>query len=195
MLADRVWADDQPVVTPGKCSLEILQSLEWKSFEAPTEAFLNETGPDAGCTPLGADGDVDIDIYSRTEPNRISAIAQCKAWSHPVDVKHVRELYGVMSAKDVNKGYFITSSSFTGDALTFGEADGISLIGGKKLLQIISALSPEKSDKPLQLAVEGDYTTPTCPACGWKLVSRTAQDQVINFGAAAATHAVKVSSI
>jgi len=160
-------------------SLELLQSLEWKRFEALSEALLKEIGLHTRCSDLAAG--IDIEIYSRIEPARVAAIAQCKAWPDPVDEQRVSDFFAVMTAKGVKKGYLITSSSFTDNAKAYGKIDGITLIGGRRLLQLIGALSPEKSDKLLKLATQGDYTTPSCPGCGLKMLTRQAPDSDYQF--------------
>jgi len=39
-------------------------------------------------------------------------------------------------------------------------------------LSLLTRLPPDESQRLLNLAVEGDYTTPTCPACGLKIIPR-----------------------
>jgi len=160
-------------------SMELLQSLEWKRFEELAEALLKEIGLHTRCTDY--DIGIDIEIYSKIEPTRVAAIAQCKACSHLVDVEHVSDFFGLMAAQGIKKGYLITSSSFTDAAITYGNMDGVSLINGKRLLQLIGALCPEKSDKLLKLATEGDFTTPSCPGCGLKMRAIKAPDSDFQF--------------
>ena len=160
-------------------NMELLQSMEWKRFEELSEALLKEIGLHTSCTEFGAD--VDIEIYSKTEERRVAAIVQCKAWSNAVDVQHVSEFFALMATKGIKKGYFITTSSFTESAMAYGKIEGLSLISGRKLLQLISALSPEKSNKLLKLATAGDYTTPSCPDCGTKMHTREAPDSGYQF--------------
>jgi len=80
-----------------------------------------------------------------------------------------------MAAERVTAGVFITSGDFTGEALAFAEGKRLRLISGDKLLSAIKKLSDEKQSQLLNIALEGDYTTPTCPRCGVKMKLRTAR--------------------
>ena len=154
---------------PGVWSMALLLSLEWKRFEELCQALLNDIGLHTGCAPSGSD--VDIEIFSKTEPKRVAAVVWCKVRTHPVALEQVMELHAVMAARGIRKGYFMTTAAFSDDADRFGGTDGLSLISGRKLLQLISALPPVKSDRLLRLATAGDYTVPTCPGCGAKMVA------------------------
>ncbi|RLL52209.1 hypothetical protein D8Y20_07320 [Mariprofundus sp. EBB-1] len=157
---------------PAGWSLELLQSIEWKRFEELCEAVFNEINLLARNTQLGADGGIDIELYDKKSPKNLLAIAQCKAWSNPVGVKHIREFYGVMAASRISKGYFVTTSSFTVDAIEFSKKSKVTLIDGGTVLKLIESRSPDKASALLKLATAGDYTTPTCPVCGQKLIAR-----------------------
>ena len=181
ILADRVRGENQIAPVPTSWSLEVLQSLEWKRFEELCEAVFNEINLLARNTRFGSDGGIDIELYDRNAPDTLVAIAQCKAWSQPVGVKHIREFYGVMVASRISKAYFVSSSSFTPDAIKFSGLSEVTLISGIKLLKLIGSLSAEKSAALLRLATAGDYMTPTCPVCGLKMVSRTASNTGSSF--------------
>lgn len=181
ILADRVYSEDQTVTAPTRWSLELLQSIEWKRFEELCEAVFNEINLVARNTVFGADGGIDIKLYDKNSPDTLVAIAQCKAWSTSVGVKEIREFYGVMVAAKINKAYFVTTSSFTKDAIKFSKTSEVTLINGKQLLKLITSRSPEKSAQLLKLATVGDYTTPTCPSCGLKMVTRTVSNSGNQF--------------
>ena len=48
----------------------------------------------------------------------------------------------------------------------------ISLIDGAALVDKITTLPPETALELLRFATEGDYQTPTCPACAIKMIKR-----------------------
>lgn len=156
-------------------SLGLLRALEWKRFEDLTAAYFGEVGFITKTTGLGADGGVDVKLY-RPEEMKPETLVQCKAWApcQPVGVKAIRELYGVMAADGVARGVFITTSTFTDEALAFARGKALDLIAGEKFLDRILALSAEAQARLLARATEGDYTTPSCPRCGTKMVLRTA---------------------
>jgi len=156
-------------------SLAILISLEWKRFETVCTEYLKLLGHNAKETRIGPDGGVDITIHKDGQEKPV-AIVQCKAWNtYKVGVKPVRELFGIMAAERVTTGLFITSGDFTGEALAFAEGKRLRLIDGDKLLNSITKLSDERQSQLLKLALEGDYTTPTCPRCGIKMKLRSAR--------------------
>jgi len=155
--------------------LELLQKLEWKRFEEVVCGYYHKLGYRSDTTRMGADGGIDILLYDK-DTEIPTVVIQCKAWSHKVGVKPVRELLGVMTANQVNRGIFVTTSNYTTEAKEF--ASGVAnmeLINGCALLERIQELPPEKKDSLMKKATHGDYSTPTCPKCNVKMVSREAK--------------------
>ena len=166
---------------PREWSLEVLQSLEWKRFETVCAEHIRMTGYEPKETRIGADGGVDIWVY-RPGVAKAVGIVQCKAWkSYKVGVKPVRELLGVMAKERVTQGKFITSGEFTAEALAFVEGENLKLITGEMFLASIRKLPAEKQKALLDIAVSGDYRTPTCPQCGVKMTLRQGQGQWRDF--------------
>ncbi|BCR04852.1 hypothetical protein DESUT3_19210 [Desulfuromonas versatilis] len=153
-------------------SLQLLSSLEWKRFETVCAEYLRLIGFAPKETRIGADGGVDIWVY-RQGVEKAVGIVQCKAWTtYRVGVKPVRELYGVMAAEGVANGKFIISGEFSSEALAFAEGKRLELISGKRFVASIRKLSAEKQLQLLNIAIAGDYRTPTCPQCGVKMTLR-----------------------
>lgn len=175
-----VWKDASP--TPpsalpdtSRWSLELLRALEWKRFEQLCAVYfrtlkfrVEEVGP-------GPDDGIDLRLYVGSE-QRPGVLVQCKAWnSWKVGVKEVRELFGVMASEMVAEGIFVTTSTFTEEARQFGRGKNIALIDGEDLLKKIQDLRAEDQAHILRQVTQGDFTTPTCPSCGIKMVRRAAQ--------------------
>lgn len=80
-----------------------------------------------------------------------------------------------MAAEGVNEGIFVTTSTFTRDAAEFARGKNIALIDGADLLRKLQDLPPEDQEHILAAITTGDYTTPTCPSCGIKMVTRVAK--------------------
>ncbi len=159
---------------PTEWSEDLIRTLEWKRFEELCEGFYREKGWTTRATRLGADGGVDIYLYG-TEPEKPLGVIQCKAWNnYRVGVKPVRELYGVMAAEGVELGIFISSGDFTRDARFFADGKRVKLLTGGDLLKLIRNLPEASRERLLRQTTQGDYTTPTCPSCGVKMVRRTA---------------------
>ena len=150
----------------------VLADIEWRRFEAVCEAFYAQAGLTTRSQSHGADGGVDIWLESQhmDQPR----IVQCKHWQgKPVGVKEMREFLGVITANKLRHGTFVTSSTFTADALTFAADNGIQTQDGAALLKLIGQRTPEQQAALLTVAYEGEYWRPTCASCGTKMVERT----------------------
>lgn len=156
---------------PNTWSVKLIQDLEWKRFEELSVAYYLEKGIKAETTQLGADGGIDIKLY-QDDTGKPTAIIQCKSWASQVGVKPIREFLGVMTHEKIAKGFYMTSSSYTNEAIEIAKSNQITLINGEMLLMMIQRLSLTSQEKLLALATSGDYKTPTCPSCGIKMVKR-----------------------
>lgn len=153
-------------------SLNALRALEWKRFELLCAKYYEATGFKATTVSSGADGGIDVKIY-KDAPDKPLAIVQCKAWNtQQIGVKEIRELLGVMVHEKVNRGIFLTTGTYTNEALAFGEANPIQLLDGEAFLVKIRGLPEAQQNELLAFAFDGDYKTPTCPSCGTKMIKR-----------------------
>lgn len=165
-------ASAQARPAPAVWSLEALRMLEWKRFELLCARYYEALGFQARTLAAGADGGVDVTLF-KGDPARPLALVQCKAWNaRQVGVKEVRELLGVMVHTGVGRGVFITTGSFSKEALAFGAANPIQLLDGPAFDEKLRALAPAAQDALLAWAFEGDYLTPSCPSCGVKMLAR-----------------------
>lgn len=149
----------------------VFAAIEWRRFEALCEAFYAQAGFTTRSQSHGADGGVDIWLQSQ----HMSAlrIVQCKHWlNKPVGVKEMREFRGVMASHQLNSSTYVTSSTFTPDAVAFAKANGIQLQDGATLLKLIGQRTPAQQAALLAVAHEGEYWKPTCASCGMKTVGR-----------------------
>lgn len=176
---ERTGSGTMPVAAPppvwrASWSRALLSELEWKRFEDVVAAYVRELGFEARTTRIGADGGVDVEVVD-PQTGRVGSLIQCKAWdAYKVGIKPVRELFGVMAAAGIKEGAFFTSGEFTSEAREFARQNRLDLVDGDEFLSRICQLPPEAAERLLSLATEGDYTTPTCPNCGIKMVRRTA---------------------
>lgn len=153
---------------------ELLSQLKWKRFEDVVAAYSRELGYEAKTTRIGADGGVDVQLFQNGQPQPVWII-QCKAWdAYKVGVKPVRELFGVMAAEKVGNGAFFTTGEFTAEAADWARDKKVDLVNGREFISRIGQMSATAQQSLLNLATEGDYTTPTCPSCGIKMVERVA---------------------
>jgi hypothetical protein len=153
-------ADASRAAAPRSWSLELLRRLEWRRFEELCAAYCEVAG--------GAD--------------KPPSVVQCKPWGvYTVGIKAVRELRAAMAAAGLPQGVLLACGTFTSEAKEFSRGENIQLIDGGELLRKIDALAPEQGQALLKLATAGDFSTPTCPACGIKMTARTSSTEGRKF--------------
>ncbi|MDB5907795.1 MAG: hypothetical protein JWP34_1909 [Massilia sp.] len=177
-LADGWGASNQPMTETkrrdvfGAWTVEALRALEWKRFELLCARYYDAVGFKSETLRCGADGGIDVKLF-KTDPSKPLAVVQCKAWNmSSVGVKEVRELLGVMTHEKVGRGVFITTATYTKDALSFAAENPIQLLDGDGFVRKLRQLPKADQDNLLGFAFDGDYETPTCPSCGIKMTRR-----------------------
>ena len=178
-LADVSPRRGAPALQPQRWCREVFDIIEWRRFEAVVETLFAQAGFETRAQPHGADGGVDVWLYSKHHADGRDpvSIVQCKHWlSAKVGVRPVRELRGVMAQHRIARGQFVTTSSFTEEARRFANDNGIGLHDTDGLLRLIGMRHPKEQEALLAVAFEGDYWQPTCASCGVKLVERTARE-------------------
>lgn len=160
---------------------QVFSEIEWRRFEALCERLFAQAGFQASSQSHGADGGVDIWLYSKNSEGP-AAVVQCKHWTgKPVGVKELREFFGVMVSKSLKRGTFATSSTFTSAAVEFARTNGINVLDGDGLLALIARRSAEQQQELLAVAYEGEYWRPTCASCGIKMAERVAAKDGTRF--------------
>lgn len=152
--------------------IDSIKSLAWKEFEELiAEAYCRKGYSVVENYDIGPDGGVDLVL--KKDGNMF--LVQCKQWrSYKVDVRVVREMYGVMTAKQANGVIIITSGLFTQEAKNFAVDKPIDLVEGKQVVDLIRSVktkptySPTGIDKP-------QTTVNLCPDCGGELILRVAR--------------------
>jgi restriction system protein len=141
--------------------------MSWRKFESlVSEAFRRKGFMVLDNIENGPDGGVDL----RLRKNGHLMFVQCKHWkARSAGVKVVRELYGVMAAKNVKQGIVVTYGEFTAEAREFAKANSIALIDGPKLTQMIASV-PQSENMQAQQEVAR-----ACPKCGSEMVLRVAK--------------------
>lgn len=96
--------------------LDSIKNLDWRQFEELVGEVFRRQGYLVLENPSeGTDGGVDL----RLRKNGQLTFVQCKHWkSKSIGVKIVRELYGVMTAAQVNSSILATFGNFTQEAKT-----------------------------------------------------------------------------
>jgi len=147
--------------------------LTWSQFERLIAEFYRRRG--ATVTPRGgpmADGGVDLNLTYATGER---LIVQCKHWKNRrVGVKPLRELWGVMDYEKADGAIFVTSGSFTAEALAFARGKQLELIDGPRLRGMIADM--KRTQAPTSVAkIAAAASAPLCPRCESPMVLRIAR--------------------
>lgn len=122
----------------------ILLSMDPGAFERLTQRILRESGF-TQVEVTGRSGDGGIDGKGIVRLNGILSfhtIFQCKKYQGSVSASHMRDFRGAMQGR-ADKGLFITTGSFTRDAVKEATRDGappIDLIDGEQLIDMLKDL-------------------------------------------------------
>lgn len=160
--------------------LNWVRGLSWRGFERQLAEVYRQKGFQVEETGGGGpDGGIDLKLR---RDGRITVV-QCKHWkTWKVNVKPVRELFGVMTAEKADSAIFIASGSYTSDALKFAEGKPIELIDQRGFLDLVRCFQRElqqhcgvESASQNQPTTFDSQTIPQCPRCQSPMKLRTAK--------------------
>ena len=124
---------------------------------------------------------MDVKLH-RNGDERPYCYIQCKAFgSEKVKLTTMREFLGVMAADKIIEGIFVTTSDFSPDARAFAEANGIAAITAADFIRSFATLPAPARNRIIGEVTSGDYTTPSCPKCDIKAVSRERKRDGVKF--------------
>lgn len=164
--------------------LESLRAMNWRQFEMLVGEAFRRQGYKIEETGLGgADGGVDL----RLSKNGKTTLVQCKQWRNKrVDVKVVREMYGLLAHHHTDAIKIVAIGDFTPDAQRFVQGKPMELVHGEVLLAMIqdvqstgfsktASVSPRVSavDNPNPKPASASAASPDCPNCGAPMIRRT----------------------
>lgn len=159
--------------------IEGLRAMSWRNLEILVKAMYERMGYLA--ERLGGEGpDGGIDVVIRR--GREKVLVQCKQWrSRQVPVNIVRELLGVVTAEGATRGVVITCGTFTGDAWDFAGENGIELVDGMRLVEMVKQVQRKAGPDTVPTVPTAPITDPAndvplqaCPSCGGQMVIRKA---------------------
>jgi restriction system protein len=145
---------------------EILDSLARVApsyFETIVLDLLHRMGYGANREDLvrvGGSGDGGIDgVISLDRLGLEKVYVQAKRWQGSVGSQEIQGFYGALAGNRANKGVFITTSTFTKQALTFAaKVDRIVLVDGQRLAQLMIDHEVGVSSRSMRIPrVDGDY--------------------------------------
>jgi restriction system protein len=152
--------------------------MSWQDFERLVgKAFRRQ---DFRVVERGGNGvDGGVDLVLRKDAERF--LVQCKHWrAYTVGVQPVRELYGVMASNNASGGFFVTSGTFTDEAIRFAHGLNLELIDGVRLRRLIAEVSTRTPTGPVdrppaQSLPQEAHGSVECPVCRGAMVRRTAK--------------------
>ena len=145
-------------------NIKTVRNLHWRNFEELVAEAYRRKGYRVTEGGYGADGGIDLELRKDGQ----LTLVQCKQWkTQKVGVNVVREMFGVLTARQANHFIIISSGTYTQQAIDFAAGKPIELIDGTKLLALVNhvQISP-------QVTIE---KTKVCPKCSGELVERTAK--------------------
>lgn len=153
--------------------LDSLRAMSWKQFEMLVGEAFRRQGYRIEETGLGgADGGIDL----RLSKNGKSTLVQCKQWrSQRVDVKIVREMYGLLAHHGADTVKIVAIGDFTPDAQQFAQGKPIELIHGEALLALVRAVqsTTPAAASPAPKPTATSVAAPHCPTCDTPMIKRT----------------------
>ena len=125
--------------------LELLLSISPDAFERLVQRILRESGF-SRVEVTGKSGDGGIDgkgIFKIAGLISFNVLFQCKRWQNSVTASEIRDFRGALQGR-ADKGLFVTTGSFTRDAIKEASRDGatpIDLLDGESLTNKIKELN------------------------------------------------------
>jgi restriction system protein len=162
--------------------MQWVRGLTWQDFERQMAVVYRQKGYQVEETGGGgADGGIDLKLFK----NGRTTVVQCKHWkTWKVNVKPIRELFGVMAAEGADSAIFITSGRYTGDALKFAEGQPIELIDRDGFFDLVRCFQKDlqkhygtepAATQRRKETPEAAEIPPNCPICQSPMKLRTAK--------------------
>ena len=149
-------------------SLPLLQELEWRRFEDVCRHFFDAIKLNARPLESAPDSAANLQIWQEGSA-AMNAIACTTGGEVTIQVGRVRALHSAQQRHAVQQSFFLTAGQFSTDAIATAKSLHITLLDGPALLGRILRLPHEQQEMLLQLAVKGDFRSPTCPVCSRKM--------------------------
>ncbi len=156
--------------------LDSLRAMNWKQFELLVGEAFRRQGHRVEETGLGgADGGIDLILRKDGK----TTLVQCKQWrSQRVDVKVVREMYGLLAHHGAHAVKIVSVGDYTDDARRFALGKPIELVTGDSLFALVRNVQTAHAPAPVSAATPAPAPDPTqvrvpeCPKCGAAMLRR-----------------------
>jgi ssDNA-binding Zn-finger/Zn-ribbon topoisomerase 1 len=147
-----------------------LDDIGWENFELLAGEIFRRQGFEVEINAaLGPDGGKDLTIRRGGEVR----LVQCKRFSakNKVNVKDVREFYGLLVAEQATGGIFMTTGLYSRDAQEFAEGKPIELLGRSEIEHLMASISRPGENLCQIRNWIGEFVSvatinkPSCPRC------------------------------
>jgi restriction system protein len=146
--------DSTRVVRPQAWDKGLIEGMAWRRFESVVETLFQQAGFETGLQSHGGQEGVDIWLYSRSRTGGPVSLVQCKhGYGERVHPERLRALRAAMEARQIQRGQFATTATFTPEAAAFARKNGIHLLDAEGLLALIAKRTPEQQAALMALAV------------------------------------------
>jgi hypothetical protein len=153
-------------------SVDLLQELEWRRFEDLCRSYFDAVGLDARPLDSAPDSAASLQLWQPGSTS-MNAIACTIGGAATIQPNRIRALQEAQQRHKVQQAFLIGAGKFSSDAIAAGKDLGMILMDGPTLLKRILALPSKQQEELLQLAVKGDFRSPTCPVCSRKMSLRS----------------------
>jgi restriction system protein len=169
-LASYIGAKGRRRLLETQTGLESIRSLSWRQFELLVGEAFRRQGYAVQETGLGgADGGIDLLLRKDGK----LTLVQCKRWrTQRVDVKVVREMFGLFAHHQASAVKIIAVGTYTADAQRFAEGKPIELISGNALLELVRSVQTTAPEPAPQPYAPLTAAAPLCPSCGKEMQQR-----------------------
>jgi restriction system protein len=143
--------------------LELLSQVSPEYFETIVLDLLHRMGYGASRADLlrvGRSGDAGIDgVISLDRLGLEKVYVQAKRWQNVVGRPEVQAFYGAIAGRHANKGVFITTATFSQQALDFAATvEGVVLVDGNKLADLMIEHEVGVTSRPARVPkIDSDY--------------------------------------
>ncbi len=150
-------------------SADLFSKIEWKRFEELVEAYYSKTGVVAERVKGGPSRPAQVKISWKGEPRPFAYVRCIFLPAGLIEVKPLQELYTLLAAEDIRRGYIVTTGKFTVSARDFAEEKHLTLLPGEIFLEKLNALPGAARTEIMQAVTAGEAATPSCPICEAKM--------------------------
>ncbi len=117
-------------------------SLDPWVFENETAELFRRVGYEAKVTKGSGDGGIDIVLFKDGKCH----VVQCKRYKTKVGPSVCRELFGVIKAGGFRSGFIVCPSGFSEKAWEFSRRKPITLVGAKRMLEMLDGKDPAENN-------------------------------------------------